>query len=398
MATGRTLYRDAALADGQTNELRLGVSILVEDGTIAWIRPSDAEDDAGPAAGLEIVDASGSTIVPGMVDCHSHLTLPGGAHWIERALDDTSRLLDYAERNARLLRQAGVYWARDVGSPNRADANDGRQRGLAIGLRERWAGKGEYPYVRAAGTWVTKKASLPNGLALEAANGDELLALAMRQLDDGADFIKLYLDGPDAGVAPWTVDEVAAVVKAAAAKGKKVTAHSGNLDGARVGVAAGVHSLEHGFELDADVCRDMAARGTFLVSTLAVMESWLTFGRTTELPRFATEEGRLRIETRRDRARESVRLAHAAGVAICAGTDFGGGSLRANQLAWEVEALVAAGLEPWQAVGAATWRGGEILGEVGAGRLVEGGPADLFLVHGDPYSDPASLWRVWRTG
>jgi imidazolonepropionase-like amidohydrolase len=394
----RTLFRDGALADGQSAELRKGVSVLVENGTIAWIRPNDAEDDAGPAAGLEIVDASGSTIVPGMVDCHSHLTLPGGAHWIERALDETSRLLDYAERNARLLRQAGVYWARDVGSPNRADANDGRQRGLAIGLRERWAGKREYPYVRAAGTWVTKKASLPNGLALEAANGDELLALAMRQLDDGADFIKLYLDGPDAGVAPWTVDEVAAVVRAAAAKGKKVTAHSGNLDGARVGVAAGVHSLEHGFELDADVCRDMAARGTFLVSTLAVMESWLTFGRTTELPRFATEEGRLRIETRRDRARESVRLAHAAGVAICAGTDFGGGSLRANQLAWEVEALVAAGLEPWQAVGAATWRGGEILGEVGAGRLVDGGPADLFLVHGDPYSDPASLWRVWRTG
>ena len=162
-------------------------------------------------------------------------------------------------------------------------------------------------------------------------------------------------------------------------------------------MAAGVHSLEHGFELDADLCRDMAAGGTFLVSTLAVMESWLTFGRTTELPRFGSDEGRLRIETRRDRARESVRLAHAAGVAICTGTDFGGGSLRANQLAWEVEALVAAGLEPWEAIGAATWRGGEILGEPEAGRLHEGGPADFLLIHGDPYSDPASLWRVWRT-
>jgi imidazolonepropionase-like amidohydrolase len=295
------------------------------------------------------------------------------------------------------MRQAGVYWARDVGSPNRKDPTDGKERGLAIGLRERWAGHREYPYVRAAGTWVAKKDSLPDGLALEAATGDELLALAMHQLDDGADFIKLYLDGPDVGVAPWTVDEVAAVVKAAAKRGKKVTAHSGNLAGARVGVAAGVHSLEHGFELDADLCREMAAGGTFLVSTLAVMESWLTFGNTTELPRFSSDEGRLRIETRRDRARESVRLAHAAGVATCTGTDFGGGSLRANQLAWEVEALVAAGLEPWEAIGAATWRGGEILGEPEAGRLHEGGPADFLLVHGDPYSDPASLWRVWRT-
>jgi imidazolonepropionase-like amidohydrolase len=394
----RTLYRGGALADGQSADLRVGVSMLVENGSIAWIRPSDAEGNPGPADGLEIVDASGSTIVPGMVDCHSHLTLPGGAHWIDRALDETSRLLDHAEHNARLLRQAGVYWARDVGSPNRVDPSDGRERGLAIGLRQRWAGRREFPYVRAAGSWVTKKDSLPAGLALEAENGDELLALALRQLDDGADFVKLYLDGPEAGVAPWTVNEVGAIVAGAAARGRKVTAHSGSLAGARVGVAAGVHSLEHGFELDADVCRDMAKRGTFLVSTLAVMESWLTFGKTTELPRFATEEGRLRIETRRDRARESVRLAHAAEVAICAGTDFGGGSLRANQLAWEVESLVAAGLQPWQAVGAATWRGGDVLGEPDAGRMREGGPADFLLVHGDPYSDPASLWRVWRTG
>src|SRR6188768_698264 len=101
MATGRTLYRDAALADGQTNELRLGVSILVEDGKVAWIRPSD---DEGPAAkGTDTIDASGSTIVPGMVDAHSHLTLPGGAHWIERAADPTDSLLAHAEHNARLM-------------------------------------------------------------------------------------------------------------------------------------------------------------------------------------------------------------------------------------------------------------------------------------------------------
>jgi imidazolonepropionase-like amidohydrolase len=393
----RTLYRDGALADGRSAELRRGVSLLVEDTTIAWIRPSDGEEDPRPGDGLEIVDASGSTIVPGMVDCHSHLTLPGGAHWIERGHDSTDQLLAHAEHNARLLRSAGVYWARDVGSPTRRDPTDGRERGLAIGLRERWRGRREYPYVRAAGTWVTRTGSLPAGLSVEAANADELLLQAMRQLDDGADFIKLYLDGPEAGVSPWTVDEVRAVVGAAAERGRKVTAHSGHLAGARTGVAAGVHSLEHGFELDADVCRQMASQGTFLVSTLAVMQSWLTFGQTTMLPRFATAEGRQRINARLERARESVQLAQAVGVAICTGTDFGGGSLRANQLAWEVESLVAAGLEPWQALGAATWRGGEILGEPDAGIMREGGPADFCLVHGDPYSDPASLWRVWRT-
>jgi imidazolonepropionase-like amidohydrolase len=80
----RVLYRDAAYADGRSDQLRLGVSVLVRDGTIAWIRPTDDEGDPGPADGLAVVDAGGATIVPGMVDCHSHVTLPGGSHWIDR--------------------------------------------------------------------------------------------------------------------------------------------------------------------------------------------------------------------------------------------------------------------------------------------------------------------------
>jgi len=83
-------------------------------------------------------------------------------------------------------------------------------------------------------------------------------------------------------------------------------------------------------------------------------------------------------------------------VRIAAGTDFGGGSARANQMPWEVENLVAAGLEPWEAIAAATWVGGELLGEAEAGVLRQGGPADFFLVHGNPLDDPSALWRVWR--
>lgn len=127
-----------------------------------------------------------------------------------------------------------------------------------------------------------------------------------------------------------------------------------------------------------------------------VGHSWLSFGRTTTLDRFTSRAGLRAIRERLERAEASVRLAHAAGVRIAAGSDFGGGSTRAGQLAWEVEALVRAGLEPWQALGAATWRGGQLLGVRDAGRIREGGPADFVLVHGDPLSDPAALWRVWR--
>jgi len=365
----------------------------VEHGRIAWIRPVD---DEGPIApGTEVVDASGSAIVPGMVDAHSHLTMPGGAHWIDRAGDATDTLLAVAEANARLLTGAGVRWARDVGSVRRPDPDGGPDRALAIGLRERWRGRRGYPHVRAAGTWVMAAGLLP-ALSVEAANADELVAAAEAQLDDGADLVKLYLDGPEAGVCPWSADEVRRVVAAVHARGARVTAHSGDLAGARTGAEAGVDALEHGFEIDDAAAGRMAANGVRLVATLSVLESWRSFARTTTLPRFASDEGRARVAARREAAMASVAAARRAGVAIAAGTDFGGGSTRANQLAWEVELLVEAGLAPWEALGAATWRGGELLGEPDAGTIREGGPADVVLVHGDPLSDPAALWRVWH--
>ena len=142
----------------------------------------------------------------------------------------------------------------------------------------------------------------------------------------------------------------------------------------------------------------MASRGTTLVSTLAVMRSWLTFATTTSMPRFAGEGSPAVYQARLEQGEASVRTAYAAGVAIATGSDFGGGSLRANQLAWEVASLVAAGLEPVDALAAATWRGGELLGEAEAGVIREGGPADFFCIHGDPLSEPEALWRVWRAG
>jgi imidazolonepropionase-like amidohydrolase len=391
----RTLYRDAALADGRSDRLQHGMSVFVDGDRIAWIRPTDAEEDPGPADELEVVDGGGATIVPGMVDGHSHLTLPGGSHWIERGSDPPSAAVATAARNAALMTQSGVRWARDVGSAVGRDPVDGRERALALGVRDRARGRAGWPHIRAAGTWIGGPGALGD-LGVEVADGDALVAAAERQLDDGADFIKLYLDGADPTVSPWSVAEIERAVAAVHARGARVTAHSGRLDGAQKGVAGGVDAIEHGFELDGDVAAAMAGQGTFLVSTLAVFRSWVSFGSTTLIERFTDADGHTRLAARREAAEESVRIAHRAGVAIATGTDFGGGSTRANQLAWEVESLVAAGLEPWEALGAATWHGGELLGEPDAGVLRDGGPADFSLVHGDPLSDPTALWRVWR--
>jgi len=392
-ATGSFLYRDAALADGRSATLRRGVSVLVDGGVIRWIRPVDGEEDPGDA---EVIDASGATIVPGMVDSHSHVTGPGGARWLDRFTDAPERLVEYAEENGRLAWNAGIRWLRDVGSPVVDDPQDGRHRALAIGVRDRWRGRTQYPAIRAAGTWMTRPGVLPGGVGVEARNGDELASLAIGQLDDGADLVKVYFDSGDPSRSAWTLSEVRRVTDAVHARGAKVAAHVGRLAGVRVAVAGGVDSVEHGNQLDADVAREMAAKGTVLVTTLTVLRSFLTFGRTTRISTFAGSGRMAAYAEQLEAVEASVRIARDAGVTIAAGTDFGGGSSRANQLAWEVESLVAAGLEPVAALAAATWRGGELLGEPDAGTVREGGPADFFLVHGDPLSDPAALWRVWR--
>ena len=394
MASSQIIYQGAALADGTGPVLRAPVTIAVRDGLITAISDDDHAEAA--AAGATVVDASGATIVPGLVDCHSHLTLQGGAQWITRGADPTPELIDAAERNAAALTAAGIRWVRDVGSPRRADGGDGRERALALGLRDRWRGQAGYPYIRAAGTWLTKAGSLPAGLAVEVEDGDGLLAAALGQLDDGADLVKLYLDGPDQGVAPWSADEVRAVVAAVHAKGATVAAHGSGLANCRLAAASAVDTLEHGFAIDDDIARELAANSVTLVSTLSVMHSWLTFASTTTIDRFAGEKGKSAIAERLEMAEESVRVAQRAGVAIAAGSDFGGGSVRAGHLAWEVQALVKAGLEPWQALGAATWQGGRVFGDPDAGRIRVGGPAHFLLVHGDPLADPAALWRVWR--
>jgi imidazolonepropionase-like amidohydrolase len=385
----------AVLADGTSAEVRRDVTLLVTDGVVAGLWTDGAGPDPGDL-GVPLIDGSGSAIVPGMVDCHAHLSMPGGARWIERGqVDPTEELLAVGEDNGEAMVRAGIRWARDVGAPRRSV--DGSERALSLVLRDRWVDAPERPYVRAAGTWIGLDGALPPGLAIEVEHAGDLVDAVAGQLDDGADLVKLYLDGPDPETAPFSVDEVRAAVALAHERGARVAAHSSVLPGARVGAEAAVDSIEHGFVLDADTAAVLASNGVTVVSTLAVLHSWQSFRTTSLNDRFTSDEGIGRLAERREVAEESMRLARDAGVRLAAGSDFGGGSLRANQLAWEVQAMVEAGIEAQLALAAATWRGGELYGDPDAGRLRVGGPAHFSLVHGDPLTDPAALWRVWLT-
>jgi imidazolonepropionase-like amidohydrolase len=382
--TTRLLIRDACLADGHSATLQVGVSVLIENGRIAWVSPE--ESDPGDA---DVLDGGGATIVPALVDAHSHLTMPGGSHWIERGSDPPDRLREVARRNAARLVQAGILWARDVGSPAGPDG-----RALSLQVRLEMAGRAGTPYIRVAGTWIATDGYLP--MTVPVKDGEGLRAAALAQLDSGTDFVKIMLDPPDrSDRCPFTVDDVRTACEAVHGRGRKITAHATILDGARVGAEAGVDSIEHGMELDDAIAATMRANNVALVSTLSVLASWASFERTTRIERFTSEEGKRRLAARREGAFTAIRAAHRAGVRIAAGSDFGGGSVRAGHLAWEVEQLVEAGLEPHEALAAVTWRGGELLGVDHAGRIRPGDPADLVLVHGDPLSDARALWRVW---
>jgi imidazolonepropionase-like amidohydrolase len=380
----RVLIRDACLADGRSPTLRIGVSLMIENGRIGWVSPDDA--DPGDA---EVLDGGGATIVPAFVDAHSHLTMPGGSHWIDRGSDPPERLREVARRNADRLVQAGILWARDVGSPAGPDG-----RAISLEVRKEMAGRTGAPYIRVAGTWIATDGYLP--MTVPVKDGDGLRAAAIAQLDSGTYFVKIMLDPPDrSDRCPFSVEDVRLACQVVHERGRRITAHATVLDGARVGAEAGVDSIEHGMELSDAIAATMRANNVALVSTLSVLASWETFTRTTRIERFTSDEGRRRLAARREGAFAAIKAARRAGVKIAAGSDFGGGSVRAGHLAWEVEQMVEAGLEPHEALAAVTWRGGELLDVDHAGRLQAGDPADLVLVHGDPLSEPRCLWRVW---
>jgi imidazolonepropionase-like amidohydrolase len=335
------------------------VSLLVRDGRIAYLGPRDGEPDS---SGAQKVDAPGATIIPGLVDCHAHLTGAGGPDYLARLQDADPTLLARAAANARILVRAGVLAARDVGAV----------RSLNVRVRDELRGLTDAPVIAAAGTWIGRRGRYVP-FAVQVDSAEELRAAALAQLDAGADLVKVAADGATGSPATFSPAELRPTVEAVHARGKRIAAHAQGL-GSRAATEAGFDTVDHGYVIDRDTAARMSGR-TALVTTLSVP---VAFNNPVEL----------------EMGLASVRTARAAGVRIATGTDFGGGPPRPGNFVLELELLVRAGLEPYEALGAATWAAGEVSGVPSAGTLAKGGPADFVVVEGDPLSDVTALRRI----
>jgi imidazolonepropionase-like amidohydrolase len=387
-----TVLRGATLIDGTGAAPVREATLVVQDGRIESITSGAG---GPPPPGHEVIDATGLTVLPGLIDCHDHLAFHGyelPARW---GLSEPASTRNV--RTARVIEQtlaAGYTTVRDAGGLDagfRAAVDEGLIRGprllTAVAIISPIGGIGDRVSPSGHECLVPNDPALPAGVA----NGAEEVRRVVRtMIRAGADVIKCATTGgasSRAGHGPrdpaFDLDEMRALVDEAHAQGRKVMCHALGGPGLRLALEASVDSIEHGCYLDEDpeLIPMMAERGIVLTPTLLVY----VYHSESKAPHV-----RERSRALREHHRESIRRALAGGVRVVAGTDAGGHGHPPN--AGELPLLVAAGLTPMQAIQAATGWAAECVGlEREIGTLEKGKRADLIAVSGDPLSDVSVL-------
>jgi imidazolonepropionase-like amidohydrolase len=386
------------LIDGSSREPRRDQAIVVRGNRIEKV---GGWSSAAPPAGARTIDLSRATVLPGLVDAHTHIFLQGedpaeGGYDIQLLKHGLAFRAARASVSARRALEQGFTTIRDVETEGAGYGDVGIKEAIEKGYIP---GPRMFVVTRAISTTggypledYAPEVEVPKGVQI--VDGPvEARKAAREQLDHGADWIKVYMthrswldrQGNLVSQPTLTLDEIRAITDETHGWGKKVACHAYGGVGLHRAIDGGCDSIEHGLDLDDATVAQMVRQGTWLVPTMSVYyDHWAPEG---------TPEGQ------RDRKRAAVhgpslQRAYKAGVKIAFGTDVGGFSW-SEPIAQEFPRMVEFGMTPAAAIQAATSKAAELLGMAGEiGVVAPGAYADIVAVDGDPLRDVKVLQSV----
>jgi imidazolonepropionase-like amidohydrolase len=397
-ATHSVIVRTRALIDGTSAQPRANQEILIRGDRIAAVYTAGTRP---PPPGTEVLDLGSATVLPGLIDCHTHIFLQGevpaaGGYDVQLLKFPASYRVARAVVAARRALEQGFTTIRDVETEGAGYGDVGIKQAINEGyipgprmfvVTRAISTTGGYPLEGYAPEIVVPKgAQLIDGPV-------EARKAAREQLDHGADWIKVYMthrswvdeQGALVSQPTLTVEELKAIVDEAHGWQKKVACHAYNGIGLQRALDGGCDSIEHGLELTDAQIAQMVRQGTWLVPTLAV---YYYDPDPPDTPTGIRDRKRVAVHG------VSFQKALRAGVKIAFGTDVGGFPW-SEPIAQEFPRMVEFGMTPMQAIQSATSRAAELLGQRGQlGVIAPGAYADLIAVSGNPLGDLSALKNV----